>query len=246
MSLRGDKTACIVTLLCAASTAGAKPTISSPCAVWQRHIVTQDVSACHDGAAQQSDFVTRPTSELAAVGMEILEPPAASAASVSSGPLDTAKNLPAVPGAVFMVLTGFVCVSLVRDKRVWLAALAGLLWAGQAGVQAVPQFARRVTANHIRQRLLNAELDYPYHLEHSKRLRSDLEGTRYIGLLHYLAGIPTPKRSLVIPVTTPLAVLPTEDRGEVAVPCLALQAEQFICFSPAFIPELIPRGPPVS
>jgi len=240
MALRGDKTVCIVTLLCAASTAGAKPTISSQCAVWQPHAVTQDLNACHDGGAEQSDFVTKPTGELAAVGMEILEPPAALPA-----PLDTAKNLPAVPGAVFMVLTGFACVSLVRDRRVWLAALAGLLWAGQAGVQAVPQFARRVTANHIRQRLLNAELDYPYHLEHSKRLRSDLEGTRYIGLLHYLSGIPTPKRSFT-PVTAPLAVLPTEDTVDVYAPCLALQAEQFICFSPAFISELIPRGPPVS
>jgi len=38
------------------------------------------------------------------------------------------KSLSAIPGTLLMVLVGFLCVSLLKDHRVWLAVLAVLLW----------------------------------------------------------------------------------------------------------------------
>ena len=122
-------------------------------------------------------------SHLAQAAAEFLKPPPAFTGSPAA-PVGV-KTLPAVPGALLMGLTGFLCVSLVKDRRFWLAALAGLLWVGQTGIQAVPQLAVRIShKNHIAQQL-DTQLTYPYYLENS-RLRSDVDGTQYIGLLRHL------------------------------------------------------------
>jgi len=142
------------------------------------------VATVHD-ATQISEYTD---SHLAGLAAEFLKPPAAFTGPPA--PPIHIKSLPAVPGALFMVLTGFLCVSLVKDRRVWLAALAGLLWLGQAGIQAVPQLALRLSHRNHTEQQFSAELTYPYYLENSNRLRSDIEGTQYIGLLHHLAGIP--------------------------------------------------------
>ena len=173
-----------------------------------------------------------------------------------------------------MVLTGFLCVSLVKDRRVWLAALAGLLWVGQAGIHALPQLALRLSYRIHSKQQFDAELTCPYYLENSNRLRSDIEGTQYIGLLHHLAGIPDSPMSFRQPhlsflrkqesrkLTTQLcyrlnpskntnsfqsqlAFLSEQYSLDSLFKCLASKTEQFICFSPAFIFELIPRGPPL-
>ena len=89
-----------------------------------------------------------------------------------------------------MGLTGFLCVSLVRDRKVWMAALAGLLWAGQAGFSALPQLADHIVSRKQTEQFPPASLTCTPELLHSDRPRSDIEGTRYIALLRYLAGIP--------------------------------------------------------
>jgi len=76
-------------------------------------------------------------SQLADIAAEFLRPPADSANPQTS----FVRSLPAVPGALLMVLTGFFYVSLVRDRRAWFTALAGLLWLGQTGFAALPQLA---------------------------------------------------------------------------------------------------------
>jgi hypothetical protein len=98
-----------------------------------------------------------------------------------------------------MVLTGFLYVSLVKDCKVWLAALAGLLWAGQAGIAALPQLAAHLSSKkHIQQKSpVNTVCLYQF--EDSYRLRSDIEGTEYIGLLYHLAGIPDSRMPLSLP-----------------------------------------------
>ena len=106
------------------------------------------------------------------------------------------KALPSAPGTLLMVLVGFLCVSLVKDRRIWLAALSGLLWAGQAGISLLPQLAlnvseRRLSENQSSSHYL-ARLCEPKHLN---RLRSDIEGTCYFGLLRHLAGIPNAETS---------------------------------------------------
>ncbi len=181
-------------------------------------------------------------SYLAGVAAEFLKPPPAFTGSPAL-PVG-AKSLPAVPGALLMVLTGFLCVSLVKDRKVWLAALASLLWLGQAGIQAVPQLALRLSHRNHTEQQFAAELTYPYFLENSNRLRSDIEGTQYIGLLHHLAGIP-PQDTNSFPFLSPSAIISERYSLNSLLNCLTLKIEQFICFSPAFIFENLPRGPPL-
>ena len=210
---------------------------------------------------EPSDF------HLAQAAAEFLKPPPAFTDSPDLP--NGAKTLPAVPGALLMGIIGFLCVSLVKDRRFWLAALTGLLWLGQTGIQAVPQLAVRIShKNHIEQQF-DTELNYPYYLENS-RTRSDIEGTQYIGLLRHLAGIPDntllflqPRLSFVKPrlsflrkqestnyelrttnKTTQFAITRLSSRLIPATNCLAARVEQFIYFSPAFIFDNLARGPP--
>jgi hypothetical protein len=134
---------------------------------------------------------------LANIAHELLKPPGDSIDSPV--PAVAATSLPAVPGALFMGLTGFLCVSLVRDRKLWIAALAGLLWAGQAGVTVLPQVAHHLAGRRHATQCFSPNVAYVPTLDHSDRPRSlsraksrdrDIEGTRYICLLRYLAGIP--------------------------------------------------------
>lgn len=220
------------------SAANAAPTVSN----YSSSLVVSAVSPASDVHISTVPEVTQiaelSDSHLAGVAAEFLKPPAAF--TDSPAPPVGVKSLPAVPGALLMVLTGFLCVSLVKDRKVWLAALAGLLWVGQAGIQAVPQLALRLShRNHTAQQLY-AELTYPYHLENSNRLRSDIEGTQYIGLLRRLAGIPQATMSFL----SPSAIISEQYSLNSLLNCLTLRVEQFTCFSPAFIFNNLARGPP--
>ena len=57
-------------------------------------------------------------------------------APAAGAELADVKRLPAAPAAVAMTLVGFLCVSLARDRRVWLGLACGLIWLAQAGVTA--------------------------------------------------------------------------------------------------------------
>ena len=135
-------------------------------------------------------------SNLVSISEEFNKPPVTF--SVSPATTIGIKALPPVPGPSLMVLAGFLCVSLVRDRRVWLAALSGLLWAGQAGISLLPQLALNVS-----ERGLSENQSSSYYLaclrkpKHPNRLRSDIEGTCYVGLLRHLAGIPNAETSSI-------------------------------------------------
>ena len=199
MCLRRDVLLLVILLLSAGSGASVSTT------------VTQDTNVVPDiPAATYSPAIIVPhheviepfDSKFPGIGRELLTPPPLSTNSFFSastpGQLPYAKPLPAVPATLFMVLTGFLCVSLVRDRKVWLAALAGLLCVGQTGIKAVPQLALRLCHRNHAEQQFPAELIYPYYLENS-RLRSDIEGTQYIGLLRHLAGIPNKSMSFLQP-----------------------------------------------
>ena len=165
-----------------------------------------------------------------------------------------ARSLPTVPGTLLMVLAGFVCVSLVRDRRAWLAVLAGVLWVGHVGAQTVPKLVHRVThINHTAPQTC-AKIARFWHVEMLSTSRGDIEGTRYAGLLHHLAGIPegsTPSLSkysvrknpdISAPSQYALACLPAFAARPIRA--LAAEAEQFTRFSPAFIFDNLARAPP--
>jgi len=158
-----------------------------------------DAHVCCIGISETSRIIEPSNAHLANIGVELLKPPADFTDSASVGA--KIKILPPAPAAFFMVLTGFLCVSLVKDRRVWLAALAGLLWAGQTGIQAIPQLAAYMSPKkHIQQESPDNTACL-YRVEDCCRLRSDIEGTQYIGLLHHLAAIPAGTMSLPLPAS---------------------------------------------
>jgi len=199
---------------------------------------------------------------LARIGKELLDPPdeAADWNTIPAG----ARALPGVPAAIFMVLTGFLCVSFVNDRRIWLASLAGLLWLGQTGLSAIPQVASHLTGKK------DVTQNHPHNLvgvgkgRYRHRLRSDIEDTQYIGLLRHLAGIPSIVSSSIPASFSSLRTWRSSRQGagcahsarsEFAIAqtasgisnstvCSARAAEHFVRFSPAFAFSNLARGPP--
>jgi len=157
-------------------------------------------SEAHISFVHKTSHIIEPSNaHLANIGVELLKPPA----DLRNSALVGAKILPPIPAALFMVLTGFLCISLVKDRRLWLSVLAGLLWAGQAGFHAIPQLAAHMSSQKHIQRKTPDNTACLYRVGDCCRLRSDIEGTRYIGLLHYLAAIPAGTMSLLLPVSLP-------------------------------------------
>ncbi len=255
MSAKSRKFLIILLSLVAATAAKAAPSMSDcssdfvACAL----LASTDAHSCF---VTETSQITEPcNSHLAAIAAEFLKPPVSF--TNLPGPPVVAKSLPPVPGALLMVLTGFFYVSLVKDYRIWLAALAGLLWAGQAGIQALPQLAIHLNCKKHNQRKSPVSTVCLHQLENFGRLRSDIEGTRYIGLLHHLAGIPhrrnvsqfcfrtgyspTYVRKLRVPQ---FAVLSFSFYLLQATHCLVSGAEQSVYFSQALIFAQLPRGPP--
>ncbi len=192
-----------------------------------------------------------PEDKLVSIGREFLQPPA-SFAGLSHTQSNSSNPLPAVPETIFMVLFGFICISLVRDRRIWLAALTGILWAGQVGVQLLPQLVLQLSRINHSKRQPHTELTYSHYLENSNRLRSDIEGTQYVGLLHHLAGIPTTRNSYlnkdiqIYKSTFQSAAILAQTVLNPSLTCLAAETEQFTFFSPAFTFINLARGPPIS
>ena len=270
MSLEGNKPFFIVLLLLTVAGANASPTATTDNTFVPTVQTASDTPAV---IAPAKEVVGPIDARLANLGAEFLQPPSSSVV-LGNAQSNYVKLLPAVPSALLMVLSGFLCISLVKDRKLWLAALAGLLWAGQVGIQALPQLALRLSRRNHSQQQFSAELTYPYYLENSNRLRSDIEGTRYIGLLHHLAGIPDRPTLFLQPrlsflrkqesrkatqqlyrwsnpskntnsFQSQLAFLSEQYSLNSLLACLASRTEQFISFSPAFIFENLPRGPPI-
>jgi hypothetical protein len=220
-------------------------------------------------AANVTEVAEAYNCHLANIAHELLKPPGDSIDSPV--PAVAATSLPAVPGALFMGLTGFLCVSLVRDRKVWIALLAGLLWAGQAGVTVLPQVAHHLAGRRHATQCFSPNVAYVPTLDHSDRPRSlsraksrdrDIEGTRYVCLLRYLAGIPdTEERPHVQRGAKYLAPPFRRGSGRCEIPQFALSrlyayilsatkrlayiTKRHAYFSPAFIFENLARGPPL-
>ncbi len=208
---------------------------------------------------EPTKFLRFATPELVGIGIETVRPHIASAISNSSQ-ADAVKFLPAVPTAVLMVLIGFLCVSLVRDRRVWLTALSAILWIGQAGIRTVPQLASHLCPRtHAGKYFASGAADL-YLLKNTDRARCDIEDTRYISLLNYLAGIPDNKRlswhfcqadhanilaqckdhfrqSKLLTTNSLFSIILLTCR-------LVPITELFVYFKPAFIFQTLSRGPP--
>jgi hypothetical protein len=182
-------------------------------------------------------------SAFASAAADFLKAPDGFAAPVTSSH-GQPKNLPPVPGTILMVLSGFLCVSLVRDRRMWLAVFAGLFWAGQAGIQLVPQLAISFSHSNNSEQRSCTEISRLYYRENTPRLRSDLEGTQYIGLLRHLAGIPCSYGYKSISVLQD-AIAFELNSINLQIKCLTGKTLPFIRFSPAFTFNNFARSPPI-
>ena len=212
-------------------------------------------------AVETTNVLGPANTRLLNIGNEITKPYV-----VLAAPTDTQEHyveaLPAVPAALLMVLVGFLCITLVRDRKLWLLALSGLFWAGNTGVYAVPQLAKHLYLRvHIAKHLTTKSIRF-YPLKNSGRARCDIEGTKYIGLVNHLAGIPAPKdTSQFCRLNRPSNTF-TEEKGKLqtvqfaiirlssflnsALSRPALTTGPFIRFQPAFISNCLSRGPPLT
>jgi hypothetical protein len=187
-------------------------------------------------------------SSLTHIATEILKPPVGFMDNSALPP--GTKHLPPVPAALFMGLTGFICVTLVRDRKVWLTVVATLLWIGQIGITALPKAAVHLVSRK------HQYLQQQYSSALQKRfsgLRINLVDREYAGLLHHLEGIPAKIRSTKYDIRYTILFPSIIDGYAIntvspclirALNCLSFEVRQFFCFSPAFIFESMPRGPP--
>jgi len=136
------------------------------------------------------------------------------------------KSLPAVPGALLMALAGFLCVSLVRDRRVWLTAI---LWIAHVSFATLPQFASHLNDKKQAGQLLHStsisELSEPIYLKS--------------GAVHSIAV------AVVKPVVTSQSAIIPNQCEFLTLPllCAAPRVEQ-ICHISEYAFERLPRGPP--
>ena len=233
------KLLCLACILVAASVANASPTITPQGT--DLPVSSSPISPPTETAESINTIVNPARSELADLGKEILSP-LASAGRPNVGS-NSARLLPDAPAAALMLLTGFLCVSLYRDRRAWLIGLMGLLGICQAGIQTLPRLTHHFSYNSYTKQHTGAQLAYPSYLGRFHRSRSDIEGSRYIGLLHHLVGIPDAKSAANSYTSQPAVI--RNNSVTLNFRCLASKVEQFRCFSSASIFETIPRGPPV-
>lgn len=266
---RSNKWLVVVLLFLVGTWTNAAPTVNDS----GSGLVARDISPSSDGhirfVSETSQITQSPNSQLADIAAEFAKPSIPFADSEASLPTRV-KPLPPIPAAFLMTLTGFLCVSLVKDRRVWLAAAAGLIYIGQIGINAVPKLVPHIHSKQQIKQLSSPKATYVCELENSFRLRCDVEGTRYIGLLHRLAGIPDDENAIANqggrisalsraykallsrqygyapanPVTFTPTIIQRLYNLILSPRCLAPRAEQPVCFSPAFIFERLPHGPP--
>lgn len=225
------KTLAAVLLLFASSAAIASPTVISGSPARATSLSADraiSVVTCNLGSNAVCDRMSE-------FGKALLQPPSTDGRTTSYGN----HYLPAVPPALMMVLTGFICISFIRDRRTWLAVLAGLLWAGQTGINALPELTSRISRKVHAGQLFDATLVAPYPLGDCFPANYS-DQTRYTGLLRHLAGIPRNTSAFTN------FILPWHPALHLLFNCLASGTRQFICFTPAFIFNLMPRGPPIS
>jgi hypothetical protein len=246
------KTFTVVFLLFAASAVSAYPTVSPD----RPAITTSSSIDCATGVVTYNLGSNTACDQMSELAKALLRPP------FSDSRTTAGRCLPAVPPALMMVLTGFMCVSLIRDRRVWLAVLAGLLWVGQTGFNALPELTSHISRKVHNAQPVDTTLAALCPIEGGYYPANYCKEIQYTGLLHHLAGIPRDIGILTNNCTTLTRHFSSVAGKDTRVlhhaivlaqfalsrlsSCLASGTRQFVCFTPAFIFCQLPRGPPIS
>jgi hypothetical protein len=152
---------------------------------------------------------------LAAIDTEILIPPAELTNSPSAGAGTFHPN-----ATVFIVLTGFLCVSLVIDRRLWLVTLTAPLRAGQSGFHSIPQLAG----------IPAGKTTFPSYISMHDKIRQKHNIQNAIHITNAVLKF---------------SIKHFSSLHKPALICMALSSEQNNSFSPAFIFVRLARGPPI-
>jgi len=174
-------------------------------------------------------------SRLAILYPATMDVPASEPTSVS------AMLLPATPASGLLTLVGFMCISLIRDRRIWLAGFAGLSLVGQTGTQAVVSSSR----NDDSQGMVNLFRSYPKGLTLPNTagvFAFSQKNIPRVSFTHKVFGA-APGSDYHWSYS---AVLNSVLRPDSNALCLVSGTRQFVCFSPALIFCRRPRGPPIS
>jgi len=244
------KTLVIALLLCAAAASNAVPTIYT--SVGNARSV-----AYPSKHFPNSEFLSETHYSLTAIGRKIIQAPVVDKNGTNSYQNEV-KPLPDVPAGILMAITGFLCVSLVRDRKVWLSAVTSLLCCGQAGVSSIPHLAMVVCRiTHTKDIAKQHSRSYPPKI--GDRTRNDIDETYYIGLIRYLAGIPEMEKANLIFHKATFTKDVSEHKNSFNQPvpaiieiissykllnCLDVAIGQNVIFNPAFIAANLARGPP--
>jgi len=146
------------------------------------------VDVVDSAAPAIADFIEPVRSELVDAGRVLYQPFDVFGGSATSR--NNVRELPAVPGAILLGLTGFLCVTLVRDRKTYLAIFIAMISLGQQGIYAVPELAARFGhAGHIAKHSLEAKSHNVY-LPNIAFWGRDSEERDFFGLLRRLAAVP--------------------------------------------------------
>ena len=121
---------------------------------------------------------------------------------------------------IFIVLTGFLFVSLVIDRKLWLATLTAPLRTGQNGFHSIPQLAG----------IPAGKITFPYHISMHDKIRQKYDIQHAIHITN---------------VVLKFTIKHFSSLHKPALICMALSYEQNQSFSPAFIFVRLARGPPI-
>lgn len=176
-----------------------------------------------------ADFIEPVRSELTDAGRVLYQPFDVFGGSTTSQ--NNIRKLPACPGAVLLGLTGFLCITLVRDRKTYIAIFIAMISLSQQGIYAVPELAARFGhAGHIAKHSLEAK-------SHNVYLPSFKGG---LLLLEEPGPFCTSKRAI-----PPVPAVPSIQ--SILSPLTEFPVERFtyiIPFSPAFTFTNLARGPP--
>jgi len=171
---------------------------------------------------------------LAFVAAGLLDPPVTAVPIVSAS--SYLRLLPAVPRPIVMVLVGFLCISVVHDRKSWVAMAAFLLSLGHGWLSMV----QPGTWQHRRRRLARDVLSCVPAAVPTGRLSVIGGGHNLLGFLQ-LHGIGKPRRDVPAAAVNPRDVLRCfGPRGAFHVPQLT---HHFVYLTLAQLARGPPRSP---
>jgi hypothetical protein len=174
-------------------------------------------------------------SQLAILYPVTMDVPASEPTSVS------AMVLPAAPASGFLALVGFICISLIRNRRIWLTGFAGLSLVGQTGAQAVASSSRN-DDSQARGNLFSGYAKGPTLPNTAGVFAFSQKDIPCVNFTNTAFGTAVGSDYH----WSYSAVLNLVLRPDLNGLCLVSGTRQFVCFSPALIFCRMPRGPPIS